>query len=220
MAAASGYVTDALCARYYLYTVFRSIFGCKPDSSWAAQLDSRMVSKACSLVGLDAQEGFTDALDRAREADADALADAYTKTLVGPGKLPANPWEAVYVTGEEALFQRETLDVRNAYRAQGLLPELYPRVSDDYLALECAFLAELGKRACAELENGDEPACAASLSASGAFLEEHLCRWVSRYADDLESADACELYTQAAKTLAEFARQDQALLREAIARIG
>ena len=64
----------------------------------------------------------------ALDANASSLANDYTRLFIGPGKLPASPWESVYACGEELVFQQSTLDVRAAYHAAGFAAAGYPHV--------------------------------------------------------------------------------------------
>lgn len=209
-------LASLLHARYLLYAVFQSLFGREPSKDQSAAIDPALVSEACEIVGLPTEgvRGFIDGLESYRDADAAAVESAksaYTRLFIGPGALPAQPWESVYVEEDEALFQRSTLDVRNAYRVQGLLPAEYPKVADDHIALECAFLSELARRACEANDAGDTGRLFDALNASGDFLSDHLLAWVDEYAGRLAAADS-GLYGLAAKALAEFARSDAAAL--------
>ena len=79
-----------------------------------------------------------------RAALLEAARDEHVRLLVGPGALPAIPWEAPYRTGEPTVFQEGTLAVRAAYRARGVEPKRLARVPDDHVALLCAFMAQRG----------------------------------------------------------------------------
>lgn len=203
-----------LAARHYLYTTFQVLLGSDPERGSLEAFDPRLFEEACAIAGLEAPATILDAIKGAQagERQREALSSEYTKTLVGPGKLPAAPWESVQVSGDDSLFSLTTLDVRNAYRAQGFLPQEYPRVADDHVALECAFLAALALRALEahEQKRGDERAKA--LQASRSFLETHLLKWIDGYAAQLAES-SCTVYASVAAALAAFAHADLERLR-------
>lgn len=205
-------------ARAYLYRVFQYLLGNEPDAAMLAGIDAELVREACEIAGLEAPEGLLDAMAAAGAdpAELDALRSQHMRALVGPAKLASPPWESAQLSGDGALFSRITLDVRNAYRVQGLLPEGYPSVADDHVALECAFLAELASRAQQAAEAGDADAERASMEAGSAFLADHLGRWVRQFADGMD-AQAAPFYAEASQALAQLADQDARLLAEALA---
>lgn len=200
---------EELAARRYLYETFHVLLGEDPvKGAWEA-IDEALVEEACGIMGIAVPSALIERLARMRvDEDARAaIAHEHTRALVGPGKLPSPPWETVHVTGEEALFSLVTLDVRNAYRAEGLLPSAYPAVSDDHIALECGFLAALAQRALEAFEQGDAERCAHALEAGRAFAREHPLKWVDAFAEGLMAA-GCTFYGEAAATLAALMRAD------------
>jgi TorA maturation chaperone TorD len=159
-----------------------------------------------------ALEEFLATLDAASKNPED-LKIEYTRLLIGPGKLPAPPWESVYTTGERVIFQRSTLEIRNFYRSQGLLPELYPKVADDHIALELDFLRLLAERALTAFQTNEQESYQEALTASSDFLNEHLLTWVGKFASDLVESEKGTFYPLAAQALARFIDEDAAVLR-------
>lgn len=208
---------NVLAARHYLYRTFQCLLGNDPrDAAWES-LDGELAEEACALMGVDGAE-LVRLVGEALDADGgrDELARQYAVALVGPGALASPPWESAQLSGGGALFTPVTLEVRNAYRVQGLLPEQYPTVADDHIALECGFLAELAGRALEALAAHDGERCAAALAASRSFAEAHPLRWVDRFAEWMDS-ECAPFYRVVAFALADFAQADAAWLREAAA---
>ncbi len=207
-----------LAARHYLYELFQTLFGNEPTEQLLEAVDCAVFEEAFSLVlGSDAEaldgnrlvkgiEGFRGQLS-AMEAD-------YTAAFVGPHELPAPPWESVYTSGNRLLFQVSTLEIREAYRAQGLLPEQYPRVADDHIALELDFLARLAKRALEAYVQQDAEVFAEAIEASRSFVYEHLGVWVDAFAGDLSAWNKESFYAGAACTLAAFVHADKGFLSD------
>ena len=195
---------NVLAARHYLYRAFQCLFGNDPrEEAWDA-LDAELLEEACGILGV---EGVSFARALGAPSLREATAREYTAALVGPGALPSPPWESAQLSGDGALFTPVTLEVRNAYRAQGLLPQQYPAVADDHIALECGFLAELAARALGAFAAHDTERCASALEASRSFAEAHLLRWADRFAERMDGEKA-PLYAAAAGLLAAFAEAD------------
>jgi len=100
------------------------------------------------------------------------------------------------------------LDVRNAYREQGLLPAKYPHVADDHIALELGFMAALSERARIAVNEGDTSLAHVALEASRQFLEEHLLTWIDAYARDITTEAPDTLYSELTQMVAALANRD------------
>ena len=170
-----------------------------------------MIAEAVAICGLPDDAGLAEALAMLGE-NIEGARVLYTRLLIGPVTPTATPWESTYRSHSKALFRQETLDVRNAYRAQGLLPQAYPKVADDHIAIELGFLAALAERMAEGLQTGDAQAVAEAREASRAFVDEHLSRWAAAYADDLAVEAPGSAYAAAARLMAELAKRDAALL--------
>ena len=211
-----------LANRLYLYSLLHKTFGREPDGELIALLCTDTTASAFAL--LSAEKG--DPLDRigpflksvgAKAADTGFLAelrDEYTRLFVGPDKLVAPPWESVYRGEDAMLFQEVTLEVREIYRGFGLLPEGYPHVADDSLALELAFMSKLAERAMEDLHNGDEEGLDRLLESSGDFLKRHLLLWVPKFLERMQKASTQLLYPQLCVALDTFLRRDGESLKE------
>ena len=145
-----------------MYALFHKLFGAAPDAAVLEALlggatadavdeyaedDETMRGFGRFLSDLAAAEGRATLLEAAR--------DEHVRVLVGPGALPALPWEAPHRSGEPTVFQEGTLAVRAAYRARGVQPRKLQRVPDDHVALECAFMAREARFSLAQLIAGD-----------------------------------------------------------------
>ena len=79
-------------------------------------------------------------LPRATKRRLEAARSDYMALFVGPGTPLAPPWESVCRHKDEALvFQKETLEVRAAYRELGLQVEKLHHEPDDHIAYELEF---------------------------------------------------------------------------------
>jgi TorA maturation chaperone TorD len=219
-----------LAARRYLYALFQSLFGAEPSMEQFRAISLSLVREAFAILwegdALTANNvanapatttDFLTVLDGASK-NPKSLSAEYTQVLVGPNKLPAPPWESVYVTGERVIFQRSTLKIRNFYRSQGFIPQLYPKVADDHIALELDFLRLLAERTLGAWHGEDREDKAGrdeyveSLQAGGDFLTEHLLQWIDRFARDLALSGKSAFYSTFALTLVLFANRDRELI--------
>ncbi len=222
MSAEAVALEELLLARAYSYTLFHKLLGAAPDG---AVMDALLGPATAELVDAYAEEdetmrGFGRFLGRLaarddRAALVDAACDEYTRLFVGPGALPALPWEAPYRTKEPTVCQENTLAVRAAYRACGWEPKRVQRVPDDHVALECAFLARRAVQACGLLRAGDAAALAAELRDELAFVRAHLQSWLPAFAVAVRRSKTAVLYPQLIEALAAFAAVDATFLAEA-----
>ena len=210
-----------LLARARLYALFHKLFGAAPDAAAIEALLGEATADAVDEYAEDDEtmRGFGRFLSElaveGRAALLEAARDEHVRLLVGPGALPAIPWEAPYRTGEPTVFQEDTLAVRAAYRARGVQPGKMQRVPDDHVALECAFMALEARRSLAQLIACDVRALAAGLRAQQSFAVEHMAGWLGEYAKGLRRSATAVLYPQAAEALAAFVALDATFLAEA-----
>lgn len=216
-----------LGARAFAYHAMHAVFGQEPTAGTRTVLASGVLDDlAAVFADADCPQVSEAALalqEAARQADdAEMLDNAYTRLLLGPGTLPASPWESTYISKERVLFQESTLDVRRAYVAQDLIPQGYPHVADDHIAIECDFLGKLGHRMVEALEAADEERLRVTASASRSFLREHLGSWADAFARNLcdstaQTGNPAEaFYAQAAATLARLVEADAVLLQRLV----
>ncbi|MCL3860739.1 molecular chaperone TorD family protein [Actinotalea sp. K2] len=118
----------------------------------------------------------------------------HARLLVGPGPLPAAPYESVHRTHDRLVFDRPTFEVRAAYLAFGLQAPRLNREPDDHLGLELSFLAALCARALDAIEHEDELTLDTSLVAHEAFLRDHVLQWAPAYLRLLEQHAGTDFY--------------------------
>jgi TorA maturation chaperone TorD len=144
----------------------------------------------------------------------DGLSNDFTRLFVGPGKMEADPWESLHLSKENVLFQAVTLEVRRSYVASGFIPQSYPNVADDHIALELDFMAALANRAQDAYQEADIEKTRIALVASRDFLDEHLLVWVPSFAERLARAKHSQFYGKAGAVLNVFLPIDRLLVDE------
>lgn len=222
-----------MLARQRAYSWFQALLGAEPCAdTLAAALSDDALDALAFFAGEEGAAGaFGEALKNVREhqvawrADPegflDAARSAYGVLFVGPDHLPAPPWESCYREGSRALFQATTLEVRKAYFEDGLLPEGYPNVADDHLAIELDYLAALGARASAALEAGDCAHAARALARPDGFRVSHLLKWVPAFACDLDNVpEVHHLFADVVQLLHRFLVLDGDVTGEMLGALG
>lgn len=123
-----------------------------------------------------------------------AVRDDYTRLFVGPGSLLAAPWESVYTNKDRAVFQRETVSVKNWYQRFDLVLASSYNEPADHVGLEFAFLAELAALTISASEIQDGGEVKRLIDAQRGFVSQHMLPWVPRWADDVTRHARTDLY--------------------------
>lgn len=202
--------------RRFLYVLAHRAFASEPDEALLAVIEDEHTRDECAL--LDDGDGagmhlWRVLVDAAVVNGVDSLRSEFTRLFLGPEKLPAPPWESVYVNGEPLLFQESTLVVRDAYRQSGYAAVGYPREADDHVAIELDFMATLALKTC-EAETLEREMLAKQL----AFLEGHLLVWIDSFAERLGACDTVSgFYPSFARLAALVCHRDAEVLQELLA---
>ena len=211
-----------LCNRLFLYILLHKLFGREPDEELLNILTDEHTGEAFALLSeeekdiMDRTAAFLKEIREEKQNPAflEEAKDEYTRLFIGPVSLVAPPWESVYGQKDAMLFQESTLEVRNTYRQFGLIPEGYPRVADDSLALELHFMALLAQRGLDAFYAGKYDELAADLTGSADFLKKHLLVWVPKFLERMKGAKSNILYPQMCLVLDEFLRNDAGTVNE------
>lgn len=215
----------ALANRCFLYRYLWKAFSTEADDVLLKTAADARTMEECKLMlggegaGLDAQAEIA-AFVRETPDCAERLRSEYAKLFVGPGKLPAPPWESVYVCGEDLLFQQSTLAVRQAFRAAGYQASGYPHEADDHLATELHFMAALSEDAKRAYDEQNADRLTLLLSRQLVFLCEHLDVWLPAFVRRLhERADSStsRFYPAFAVLAAEICKADIEAIGELMA---
>ena len=217
-----------LKARAVVLRFFAVAFGEEPSATTLAALSNPGIAEAFELMAgakddpVDFKRRIT-SMNSVLEQHASStigierLGGEYTMLFVGPGSPAAPPWESSHRTSSKTIFQEATLEVRNFYRTQGFLPSEYPKVADDHIALEFAFLAELATRAASAYCRGEGSSYNDALDASALVFDDHLLRWLPLLKKRMESIDAPPFYQSLADLACAYAATDRELLQNLLA---
>ena len=211
-----------LSNRLFLYSLMHKLFGREPDEELLNILTDEHTGEAFGLLSeeekdiMDRTAVFLSEIREEKQNPAflEETKDEYTRLFIGPVSLVAPPWESVYGQKDAMLFQESTLEVRNTYRQYGLIPEGYPHVADDSLALELHFMALLAQRGLDAFYAGKNDDLTADLTGSSDFLKKHLLVWVPKFLERMKGAKTNILYPQMCLVLDEFLRKDAETVKE------
>lgn len=213
-----------LGARTYLYTLFHKLTGGTPNAELLGAVLSPMTADVVEEYAEDSEPmkallGFLDSL-RTHDADEllDQAKDEYTRVFIGPGTLPASPYESPYTGSHDmSVFQENTLAVRAIYHEQGLRVRREQAVPDDHASIMCAFMARMGARSLERLLAGDYAGLASGLRAQRAFVGSHMANWLGIFAESVRNSkagSAAVIYPQMLEALDVFAKIDCVFLDE------
>ena len=217
-----------LSNRLFLYSLMHKLFGREPDEELLNILTDEHTGEAFGLLSeeekdiMDRTAVFLSEIREEKQNPAflEETKDEYTRLFIGPMSLVAPPWESVYGQKDAMLFQESTLEVRNTYRQYGLIPEGYPHVADDSLALELHFMALLAQRGLDAFYAGKNDDLTADLTGSSDFLKKHLLVWVPKFLERMKGAKTSILYPQMCLVLDEFLRKDAETVKEVLQALG
>ena len=217
-----------LSNRLFLYSLMHKLFGREPDEELLNILTDEHTGEAFGLLSeeekdiMDRTAVFLSEIREEKQNPAflEEAKDEYTRLFIGPVSLVAPPWESVYGQKDAMLFQESTLEVRNTYRQYGLIPEGYPHVADDSLALELHFMALLAQRGLDAFYAGKNDDLTADLTGSSDFLKKHLLVWVPKFLERMKGAKTNILYPQMCLVLDEFLRKDAETVEEVLQALG
>lgn len=140
----------------------------------------------------------------------------YTRMFIGPGQLAAPPWESAYANEDKLLFQKETLEVREAYLKYLFLPVQFQQEADDHIGLELDFMYQLCLIQYEKMKSGDL-SYAVVLEDQQNFLQQHLLTWVNRFCKDVVKNSTTDFYKGMASILKGYLSVDQSALAELLA---
>lgn len=210
-----------LVNRNFLYQLFYKAFAREPDEAFLRLLTAENTADNLALLGGEVLEEAPEWLRGQREKldDPDMperMREEYNRLFVGPLEMEAPPWESIYLGKEGMLFQESTLKVRACYRRFGLLPEAYPRVADDSLALELGFMAELARRSLDAFYGENAAALEETLRGALDFLNEHLLLWIPQLLERIAKTETDWLYPRLVLYLDSFIKKDRETLNDLI----
>jgi TorA maturation chaperone TorD len=192
-------------AREAVYTLFQRLYHNAPDAEF---LDWLVTEHPFSEFPITLDDEADAALQQVRSAiqstSLDKLQSDFRQLYIGPGRMSVPPWESVYRNEDHILFDKHTLQVREAYTRHGMEFVNKNKTPEDYIAIELEFMNVLTKRLLKALEAGDEEVEQVLLNEQEAFLNQHLLIWIPRFAALTQKRAQTEFYAGLAGVLNGF----------------
>ncbi len=211
---------NELAARRYLYQLLWLALADESGSEAVLSLGDSLAAEASVILGGEALEGACTAIGSAcaslgdHAAAAEEIRNAYSKAFVGPGKLPAYPWESMYVEKQPGLFLESTIAVRQIYAKWGFRPARLNAEPDDHVATELHFMALLSEATLAAFEAENEKQVRSLAQDQAGFLEAHLGLWIDDYACALDMGRQSPVFACLLIYAAQLIRADRCFLDE------
>lgn len=212
-----------LSNRVFLYRLLWRTFSEEPSDGYLEILEGEHADQVLRMTVESLPESSSEIIglfatlkERASQCGLETISSEYMKLFIGPNKLPAPPWASVYLGKDGIMFDHCTLEVRNIYRSFGYLPEAYPKVADDHLAIELAFVSALYGKALDGEREGDEANRVRYCAGVRDFLSDHMASWLEPFEQQLgESKYADGFYHTAVKLVKELVGIDALWLAKA-----
>lgn len=180
----------------------KALYGA-PDRAWLDMLAEKQVFHTIPFAGTAADfekarqqlQAWSDSAQGGLDDDAFAcLHDDYMRLFIGPGPLLAPPWESVYRNKDGAVFQRETISVKNWYLRFGLALATEYNEPADHIGLQFGFLAYLCERTIAASGMSDGGEVKRLIHAQQGFIGQHIAPWAAKWADDAWAGARTDFY--------------------------
>ena len=215
-------VQPLLEARIFAYDFLRRAFLQEPSQEFLMNLGPKQMTPAFPFreehpdiaAGTKKVHEYLQQRDILSETEYEKLQRDYTRLFIGPGKLPAPPWESSYRNKDKLLFQEETRQVRMAYLKYALLSSLFQQEADDHVGLECDFMYQLAAVTREKAQTGDRAALREVLQDQADFLGQHLLPWIPAFAANVVSHAGTEFYQGMGEILRGFVQVDKEALQE------
>jgi len=211
-----------LAGRSYIYQLLTHVFRGEPSAQllegltggFTEEVLNMMLDEKCLASYKELSAQIRTDMSTAPNDTIDRIKSEFAYLMLGPEKLPAPPWESVYVNKAPLLFQESTLKVRQTYLEYDLLPAAYPHEADDHLALELNFMAHLAQLSRECFEKNDVSLLRKTLSDQKAFLENHLLVWIGDFAEQIQNSKKRYFYPHMASLTKHIVHADHAALDE------
>lgn len=136
----------------------------------------------------------------------------FAALFVGPYKLLAPPYGSVYLE-DGKLIGDSTVDVSNCYQREKL--DIVTMDAPDHIAIELEFMYCLVTRQIEATRDENLQELQSCQSKQASFLQLHLGRWISVFADNVKNNAKTEFYRNLAQLTEMFVQKDKTNLLQA-----
>lgn len=145
--------------------------------------------------------------------DIEELKKDHAKLFLGPFSLLAPPYGSVYIENSDHLIGETTINTEQWYAMEGM--DVAIKEVPDHIRIELEFMYYLIYQEQQLEANKKTEASEAYRDKQHAFLNQHLGRWVSKFADRVRGNTQTNFYKNLAELTDKFITKDKLyLLRE------
>lgn len=194
----------------FLSIVFNGPLSMETLKYWKENLSSEFFS-AVAEDNENLQIFFDELENKELEAIFNREKEAYLATfdLFNPqGKIPAPPWESVYVTSDRALFGDPVIHIRQKLHQFGLRFIKENSEPEDHIAIELEFMTFLINHTSDAAKSNNKFEFERGIYNQYWLLKEHLTKWIDPFAKDIHSSETTTFYKGIAELLALFVAED------------
>ena len=148
------------------------------------------------------------------KVELELLSVDFAELFVGPYKLLAPPYGSVYLESSGVMGE-STIDTRNWYESEGL--DIIIKDAPDHIAVELEFMYYLVGKQIEETEGANLQLLQSSLHKQTSFLQSHLGRWITQFAENVKKNANTEFYRNLAQLTEQFVLDDMNTLFDHIA---
>ncbi|MFO1446426.1 molecular chaperone TorD family protein [Bacillus sp. Bva_UNVM-123] len=130
------------------------------------------------------------------------------------GKIPAPPWESVYVTKDQSLFGENVFQLREKLHQFGLQYKDENLDPEDHISVQLEFMSYLINYTGNAFEERNENDFARGIIHQYWLLNNHLMQWVRPFTTDIISSTTSTLYRGSAKLLLNFIIEEYEYMKD------
>lgn len=202
-------------ARMHVYNLLRRIYAAGPTMEFINSLANGMLEYLSDVESI--REGLRMLSMACREVrnekDLDGLHVEFASLFLF-GKMPAPPYESVYLGEGGCLMGEPAIAVRGEYQKEGLQVERLYSVPDDHIAIEFEFMSLLCKKTLSALKDKDNNKVDKLIKKQEDFMEIHIGKWVPSFCDSVLNATKNGFYGGIALFTKGFIIEDSRFLTE------
>lgn len=134
-----------------------------------------------------------------------SLSVDFAELFLGPYKLLAPPYGSAYLE-DNRLMGDSTIDVRNCYETEGL--DIVIKDAPDHIAVELEFIFYLIARQIEATRDANLQEIQSCQLKQASFLQVHLGRWISDFADNVRNNARTKFYRNLARLTEMYVQND------------
>lgn len=194
----------------FLKVVFEAPLTMETLKHWKENFSSEFID-ILTLENEELSQSFEDLKTKDLEFFEAREKDAYLATFNlfnDSGKIPAPPWESVYVTEDRTMFGAPVFQMRRQWENFGVKIVNKHKEPDDHIAMELKFMCFLidFTREAQRLKNKEN-------YLRGIYMQyflhkNHFSRWIKPFSRDILSSGTSSFYQGIAKLLQLFMEED------------